>query len=208
MFARLENRLVDASQRGGADRDRVESLEDILDRPAEIALQNGDGFVGGDRRHIVKQLAQLVAKSIRQQVGAHRKLLPDFDHAGAGPLEQSAEPDCAALDGRTAKQGVERVAENVCEGDCQPDREADEGEYNSRFENRPPRHRQRHVGRLDLVNELAARQSPQHACLSRARRPRHVQLCARMLPAPQPDIDRSFDFICALRLHLCTLPEM
>jgi hypothetical protein len=29
-----------------------------------------------------------------------------------------------------------------------------------------------------------------------------------VLPAPQPDIDRSFDFICALRLHLCTSPEM
>ena len=56
-FAGLQTRLVDASQRGGADRLGIENLEYIVERLPEIALDDRDGLLGREGRCLIEHLA-------------------------------------------------------------------------------------------------------------------------------------------------------
>ena len=86
-FAGLQSGLVDAGQRRGADRDGVENLEHIAERPADIALDDFDGLLRRESRCLVEHLAQLDAVGIRQHVGTHGQLLCELGEGRAGTFE-------------------------------------------------------------------------------------------------------------------------
>ncbi len=88
----LELGQVDLRDRGAGDRVAPEIREDSVHAGAEASLDLRHGKIGGERRHLVLQLGQLVGDVERQQVAARREHLPELDEDGAERLERPAQP--------------------------------------------------------------------------------------------------------------------
>ena len=65
--------------------------EHLVDRPVVRALERGEHEFGGERRHLVLQLRELVGDVGRQQVAARRQQLAELDEDRAQRFERQAQ---------------------------------------------------------------------------------------------------------------------
>jgi hypothetical protein len=85
----VEERRVDLRDRGGRDRLRVDTREDVAEGAADDRLELRERH----RRHLVDEPAQLLDVDVGQEVGPRGEELPQLDVGRAEALE--GEPEVA-----------------------------------------------------------------------------------------------------------------
>jgi hypothetical protein len=200
VLAGLQDGLIDARERRRPYRFRIERRKDVVQRPAEIALDDGDRLRGRKSAGPIEHLAQLGTIGIGQEVGAQRELLPELGEAGAGVLEDFAQARGAALNRGAAQHPVEAVSGIEADDGPQPDEQPEGRADDARLEHDTAGHRQRHIG-VDHVQRLPARHGAHDVAVMACVRRRLGCGCGGSLPAPHGHVDGAFDLFCALRMH-------
>src|ERR671937_829745 len=100
-FPALERRLVPLADRPRRERDRIDRLEHVFPRDAELFLHHLDDLGLGQRGDIVLQRGELDDELVRQEIGPRRKNLAELRERRAELLERV--PQAAGTDlGRVA----------------------------------------------------------------------------------------------------------
>jgi len=88
----VQPRAVDLREASGGERRVVEAGEELLDRLAQLALDQLLRALAGEARHLVLKPRQFSDHLWRQHVDSRRQQLPDLDEGGAEPDERVAQP--------------------------------------------------------------------------------------------------------------------
>jgi hypothetical protein len=94
----------------------LEGREHLADADTEAALDLAGGKLGGERRHAVLQLGELVGDVERQQVAPRREDLPELDEDWPEHLERLAQP-------HRARRAPPRVHAEIMQPEAQADGE-------------------------------------------------------------------------------------
>ena len=115
LLAVRERRAMHLGDRAGGERLRLDVIEHVLPRDAQLLLHHADDLLLAERRHVVLQRRELLDVFGRQQIGARRQDLPELRERrtqllqrGAQPLALTLAPD-GALFVRPAEQLLQPV---------------------------------------------------------------------------------------------------
>ena len=78
LLAVRERRTVHLRDRPGGERQRVDVVEDVLPRDAQLLLHHPDDLLLGERRHVVLQRGELLDELGREEVGTRGQDLAEL----------------------------------------------------------------------------------------------------------------------------------